>query len=306
MLEPTLRVACVQLDPVFKNSSASREKADRLIESLEVGTLDLLVMPEMAFSGYCFTSREDITPYVEDPSTGETFAWASRTALKLGCYVQVGLPTVSSSSSSSAPPGPHYSNSTLLVSPSGSLVSVYSKHFLYETDYAWATPGPAFVALDLPFPPSSPFHSDRAPGRAFRLAPAICMDLNPKDFVAPFEAFEFASFAKREEVDVVACSMSWLDSEPPRGAHEEEDEGGRTEWDKVHRTLGYWVMRMEPLMESGVAFVGCNRVGREGDTVFTGSSCAIELQERPTVIKYATKRKEEVLVAKVRLPPREE
>ncbi|CEQ40374.1 SPOSA6832_02001, partial [Sporobolomyces salmonicolor] len=223
-------------------------------------------------------------------------------ALKLGCYVQVGLPTVSSSSSTS---GPLYSNSTILVSPFGALVSVYSKHFLYETDFAWATPGPAFIALDLPFPPSSPFHSDR--GRAFRLAPAICMDLNPKDFVAPFEAFEFASFAKQEKVDIVACSMSWLDSEPPRATAEEgEEEEGRTEWEKVHRTLGYWVMRMEPLMESRVAFVGCNRVGREGDTIFTGSSCAIELQDRPTVIKYATKRKEEVILAKVRLPPRED
>ncbi|GAA5960396.1 hypothetical protein JCM21900_003539 [Sporobolomyces salmonicolor] len=302
MLEPTLRVACVQLDPVFKDPTASREKADRLIASLEVGTLDLLVLPEMAFSGYCFTSREDVTPCIEVPSTGATFAWASRTALKLGCYVQVGLPTVSSSSSSTS--GPLYSNSTILVSPFGALVSVYSKHFLYETDFAWATPGPAFIALDLPFPPSSPFHSDR--GRAFRLAPAICMDLNPKDFVAPFEAFEFASFAKQEEVDIVACSMSWLDSEPPRATAEEgEEEEGRTEWEKVHRTLGYWVMRMEPLMESGVAFVGCNRVGREGDTIFTGSSCAIELQDRPTVVKYATQRKEEVILAKVRLPPRE-
>lgn len=94
------------------------------------------------------------------------------------------------------------------------------------------------------------------------------MDLNPKGFVAPFEAFELATFAKEVQADLVVCSMAWLDSEPP--TVEEENEVGKAgksemdEWMDVRKTLSYWSLRCDPLWGSGVGFVACNRVGREG------------------------------------------
>ncbi|BGP39909.1 hypothetical protein JCM10450v2_003885 [Rhodotorula kratochvilovae] len=297
-----LRAACVQLSPVFKDPPKSRERADRLIAGLNADTLDLLVLPEMAFTGYCFESRDDIEPYVEDAETGETKQWAERTARMLNCYVLVGVPTLGPTVATSTPRV--FYNSLLVVAPTGALAGVYHKHHLYGTltndgaDYLWATPGEAFVALDLPFPSSSPHH---APGASFRLVPGICMDLNEKDF-APTREYALASFAARERADVLVVAMSWLDSEPPLAGENDGEE--RDDWVEVRDTLSYWVMRCAPLLGSGAALVAANRVGREGETVFTGSSCAVELGDRPAVVQYASKRGEEVLLAEVELPER--
>ncbi|GAA5857540.1 hypothetical protein JCM8547_009329 [Rhodosporidiobolus lusitaniae] len=297
MPAPFLRVFCVQFCPTFKDVPASIQRAEELIAPLEPGQLDLLVLPEMAFTGYCFKSREDVEPFIEDLEKGRTAGWARKTARRLGCYVLVGLPTrtsagsaTSPSSSFDPPPPPAFYNSLLIVSPAGDLVATYHKHFLYETDETWATPGPSFASFDLPFPPSSPFRSLSSPSpTTFQLAPAICMDLNPHKFTAPFTAFEFGSFAAKEEVDLVVASMAWLDSELPREGTEESTEGGeggdrRTEWEQVSQTLGYWALRVDPILGNGAAMVCCNRVGREGNTVFTGSSCAMELADAPEVV----------------------
>ncbi|GAA5907199.1 hypothetical protein JCM8208_006718 [Rhodotorula glutinis] len=301
----TLRVASVQLSPCFKDPARSRRRAESLISSLEPDTVDLLVLPEMAFTGYCFESRDDIVPFVEDAETGETKAWAAQTAQRLNCYVLVGAPTVAPvhppSSPSASPP---YYNSLLVVSPSGALAGVYHKRHLYGTltndaaDYLWATAGDAFVALDLPFPSSSP----SSPRDSFRLVPGICMDLNERDF-APTSEHAVATFARAERADVLVVAMSWLDS-----VEEEQEQGDekRDEWEDVRDVISYWVVRCMPLLGSGAALVVANRVGREGDTVFTGSSCAVELGARPAVAQYANKRGEAVIVAEVALPERDE
>ncbi|GAA6061220.1 hypothetical protein JCM10212_002679 [Sporobolomyces blumeae] len=325
----SLRVACLQLDPILKQPAKNIKRADELLESVERGSIDFLVLPEMAFTGYCFTSREDIAPYVEEVPAGKTTKWAMRTARKLGCYVQVGVPTlqpltsfVPGSPSSSAPtPDDMYYNSVVLISPDGKLVTTYHKHFLFETDKSWATPGKRFVSLDLPFPPSSSSSSlneaPSNPSRTFKYAPAICMDLNAEAFDASLERLAFSHFATDEHVDLVCASNAWLDSDvarpPDDGAEAEDvregiedrerahDEAGNA-WDDVRGLVGYWVYRMSTnLDDPGPAFVVANRIGKEGESIFAGSSCIVELGQRPTVIKHASKKKEELIVAEVRL-----
>lgn len=69
----------------------------------------------------------------------------------------------------------------MLVSPSGTLVMTYAKHHLFDTDKSWATPGPSFTTVDLPFPESSPHFPTRDEAEAvptFRVCPAICMDVS--------------------------------------------------------------------------------------------------------------------------------
>ncbi|GAA5984371.1 hypothetical protein JCM11641_006198 [Rhodosporidiobolus odoratus] len=312
-----VRVCCVQLSPVFKDVEASIASADALANGLEPGALDVLVMPEMAFPGYCFESRGDVAPFVEDPEKGRSAQWARKTAKRLGCYVFVGAPTFSSTASAaSAPldePQPHY-NSLLVMSPCGDLLHVYHKNHLYETDETWATEGPSFATFDLPFPPSSPFHftspsspvsaSSPANQATFRVAPAICMDLNPYRFKAPFDAFEFGTFAAQEKVDLVIASCAWLDSEPPLVSDDDAtaEDGEKGAWGDVMSTLSYWATRLEPLLGSEAGFVCSNRVGREGETVFTGSSCVMRLGASPAVLAYAGKRREKLVVARLALP----
>ncbi|GAA6002143.1 amidase [Rhodotorula paludigena] len=303
-----LRIACVQLEPVFKDPAASMRRADELLVSVAPSTLDLLVLPEMAFTGYYFQSREDVDPFAEDATSGPTFQWAAQTARRLSCYVVVGLPTSSAADGSQLSSKEFY-NSLLIVSPSGLLTHVYHKHHLFggppperAVDYLWATAGAGFTALDLPFPSSSP-HAQG--GATFRLVPGICMDLNERDF-APTDEYALASFAAEQDADVLLVAMSWLDSAAEEGLREARDPEGTDGEDEWRDVLTYWVVRSMPLLGSGAALVCANRVGREGDTVFTGLSCALELKSRPQVVKYASKRRAEIVHAVVELPTRDD
>lgn len=254
-------------------------------------------------------------------------------AQRLNAYILIGfaqrLPPgpAPSSSGAHALPSPLY-NSQMIVSPSGNLVSVYAKHFLYTTDEAWATPGPSFTTVSLPFPCSNPAASgdDNDGPPSFTIAPGICMDLNPEGFIAPFEAFEFATFVReaKPRVDVVVCSMAWLASEKEEEGDEEadgeeEDQAEDSEWHKVSGTIDYWATRLSPLVGTPTAFLASNRVGSEGgesgplfrvilltsslifaEVTFTGSSCVLELQGL-TVVAHAKQSGEEVVCAVVRI-----
>ena len=51
---PRGRVACVQLEPVHGQPDASRAKCDALLDSTPLDGVVLIVLPEMAFTGYLF------------------------------------------------------------------------------------------------------------------------------------------------------------------------------------------------------------------------------------------------------------
>ena len=77
-----------------------------------------------------------------------------------------------------------------MVTPESIFVKSYKKHFLYETDLTWADEGPGFEAMDLFLPRHN---------KSVRIGHGICMDINPKEFTAPYEDFEFATFLKNEK-----------------------------------------------------------------------------------------------------------
>ncbi|OJD21667.1 hypothetical protein ACJ73_06993, partial [Blastomyces percursus] len=65
------------------------------------GLLDVLVLPEMAFTGYNFPSLEAIRPHLEPTAAGPTAKWARSTARRLGCVVCVGYPELAEARSTS-------------------------------------------------------------------------------------------------------------------------------------------------------------------------------------------------------------
>ncbi|KAM0787682.1 hypothetical protein ACM66B_003745 [Microbotryomycetes sp. NB124-2] len=268
MTSRSVRIACLQLSPVFKDVEASQERADVHVNELEPRSIDLLVLPEMAFTGYNFTSRSDIEPWLERAASGKSYTWASRTALRLGCYVFVGFPERSNEDKAF--------NSMLVVNPDGQLVTVYQKHFLYTTDETWANEGPGFSTIKLDLPPTR-----SSPKRTIKVCPAICMDLNPRKFQAPFGAFELARYAVEQRVDLVVCSMAWLASSSEPGELSDNNvnqvEERKVNLAATEQLLRYWLLRCAPLIasEHETVFVACNRVGREGDVVFGGSSCVL-------------------------------
>jgi protein N-terminal amidase len=121
--------------------------------------VDLLVCPEMALTGYMFTSAQDIIPYLEYPRIGPTSLFCRELATTYGCWVVAGYPELAEESETDTGAGqqedgkgtikegsggddvkPGY-NSAVLVSPSGEVVGNYRKSFLYDTDKTWAREG---------------------------------------------------------------------------------------------------------------------------------------------------------------------
>lgn len=93
------RIACVQLAPQHAAVKLNADTVRRLTQDLEPGTLDLLVLPEMALTGYIFADAESIAPLVEDPApaqgvkgTSPSLDLARELATRLRCHVAIGFP----------------------------------------------------------------------------------------------------------------------------------------------------------------------------------------------------------------------
>ncbi|ADV24796.1 protein N-terminal amidase [Cryptococcus gattii E566] len=321
-----LKIGCVQYDVKLGRVKENAAKVEELTKWMKPGHVDLLVLPEMCLSGYVFNSPISILPYLEAPRIGPTSLLARALATRLGCHVIAGYPELipSSSSPSSSPTittdtapkemegealGVGY-NSAVIVSPLGEVVGNYRKTFRFETDKTWAREGDGFQYFDL----SEPLG---------RVALGICMDLNPKDFIAPWDAFELANFCRDNAVDMLVMPMNWLSppaeppittpasgEEPPRPVEPPEDPEAPSE-----ANLNYWAARLVPLHDptprystapstststpipgsepkSGregegkeVVFVACNRIGEEEGTKFIGTSCVMTISSTPSRIE---------------------
>ncbi|WWD22277.1 hypothetical protein CI109_106768 [Kwoniella shandongensis] len=324
-----VRIACVQYDPKLGKVKENTARVEELTKGLTPGSLDLLVLPEMALSGYMFSSAISILPYLEPQRIGPTSLLARSLARRLRCHVIAGypeaLPTAPQPSSSSRPStpmtsqrnntGPHEMkdlegegegvgwNSAVVVGPSGEVVGNYRKTFRFETDKTWAKEGDGFVHFDLPEPLG-------------RVAVGICMDMNPKDFIAPWDAFELATYCREKAVDMLIVPMNWLSppAEPPNETPEEDPLA------PSESNLNYWAARLQPLHdptpgytsqapgdadpEGGkeVVFVACNRVGTEEGTKFVGTSCVMTVSCNPSrieLVECCNISEERVLVATV-------
>ncbi|CED82967.1 Carbon-nitrogen hydrolase [Phaffia rhodozyma] len=278
--EHPLRVACVQYDPKLRDVQGNLNKASEMTDPLKPGQVDLVVFPEMAFTGYMFTSPESIEPFLEEPRIGPTALFCRSLAKRIGAYVIAGYPERSSV------PGTNGWNSATVFSPSGDIVHNYRKSFLFDTDKFWAQEGDGFSFVDLPQPIG-------------RLCLAICMDINPKDFLSPWDAYELSRYAQKHSVDTLVLTANWLDppapTDPPPTGSELEDKEEEDEKDSPDgpsfSTLNYWAHRLMPLhdppppppgifleetserderevLQKEVVFVCCNRVGLEEGTTF--------------------------------------
>jgi predicted amidohydrolase len=120
----TFRAGCCQFEPVFGDRCRNLRKALSLLEEADA---DLVVLPELPFTGYSFESREELASMAEDPGSSEITAGIGRLCLKRGMHVVTGFAEKS---------GDRLYNSSLLIGPGG-LLSVYRKMHLFwrEFDY---------------------------------------------------------------------------------------------------------------------------------------------------------------------------
>lgn len=101
------------------------------------------------------------------------------------------------------------------------------------------------------------------------------MDLNPKQFIEPFEKYEFANHVLNSRSDLVLMSMAWLTMLTPESLIEQAQVPDAD-------TLAYWVQRLQPLVDAGgqglsgeTIFVICNRVGVEDEAHYAGTSVVV-------------------------------
>eukprot|EP01134_Creolimax_fragrantissima_P007341 CFRG7341T1 len=263
------KIACCQFSANLNDFEANVKRAERLIEKLVPGEIDMLLLPEMAFTGYSFAEAATVQSIAEDKDTGRTVRWAVEKAQMLHAYVVVGYPRMEKNSDGALV----YYNSMCVVDRDGVIVSTYDKTHLYETDEKWASEGPGFRCIDT---------------KEFgRIGLGICMDINPYQFTAPFEDFEFANFMLKEKANLIVLIANWLDSEP-----DSDDSRG---------VPNYWTHRLKPVLYTDTVFVVCNRSGKEGSVVYTGCSACISLKE-PMLLGQLNKRQENVILVDVDLP----
>ena len=212
--------------------------------------LDILVLPEMAFTGYELNLDKAIQIAEKLDDKGPTFQWCKEKAELFGCLVMCGYPEKVSDE--------ELYNSAMVFDRDGKLVKNIRKTFLYEVDEAWAQEGPGFQSWYCPW-------------LDVKISFGICMDINQYQFDrnGPSPDREFANKALKEQSQLILFSCAWKDMNPL--APDNND------------TPHYWLNRLLPLHEyhkaknSRCYFACANRNGKDIETTFTGNSCVISL-----------------------------
>ena len=175
-----LKAGVVQFSPLYGRVVDNLNRLEALVAEGVAKGAELLVLPEMAWTGYLWSDQAAIRPSAEAAGEGlgqETMAeWSNRWGITLvyGFPEQV---------------GDDLYNSQGMVSPRGFL-PVYRKTHLFEADEWWALPGNTGY-LQWPSPWGS-------------VGTGICMDLNYPDLVD----FHAATGTK-----LLAFSTNWLDQD---------------------------------------------------------------------------------------------
>lgn len=261
-----MKIAVLQFVPLKGNIKGSIAKVEKLIQSLRPGDVDLLVLPELAFAGYNFSSLDSIKPHLEHAQTGPTGVWAKQTAQRLRSIVTVGYAETTFKESTAAGDSSQENvdrkmnfNSNIAYGPDGSMIAHYRKHFLYMVDESWCVEGSdRFYAGNYPAPVSQ------------RVAMGICMDINPYRFEAPWNEMEFARHALKSRAELIILSMAWTNTDATIEEVSDDSSKIQPDW----QTLRYWTSRFEPVImaEKSVLIVFGNRCGYEENVVYTGTS----------------------------------
>ncbi len=122
-----LRVAILQFQPILLDVKANLAKISSMLEPVEA---DLVVLPELATSGYVFDNLEEVQS-VAETSDGYTYQLLSEIASRKNMSIVIGFPELS---------GTQIFNSSMLINPDKSC-HVYRKTHLFFREKEWFSPG---------------------------------------------------------------------------------------------------------------------------------------------------------------------
>ncbi|CAI4210947.1 unnamed protein product [Parascedosporium putredinis] len=291
-----MRIGCLQFAPVKGDVNNNLARADGALlkcDPSELADLDLLVLPELAFSGYYFKSLKEIFPHLEPTGAGISSLWARTIALKYGCTVVVGYPE-KVDMSKNWPASPEYYNSSIIVNADGEIAGGYRKTHLYTVDETWALEGQdgffcgdiagvenvtLGISTDLAFVtlhrrPIHPFSLNMLVRVISHLANTLLH--SPYRFRSAFTDHEFAFHVLNCHSNLVVVSLAWPTSQDAhlfRRAPQEPD----------METLMYWMTRLGPIIhretDQETIVVFANRTGVDDKITYAGTSAVLGIRD---------------------------
>lgn len=230
---------------------------------------DLIVLPELAITGYNFPNSTAIKPYLESiDKFGPSLNLGRELSIKYQSILVIGYPEFSHDDNK-------IYNSCAVFNRFGQLIYNYRKSFLYETDEVWGcneNPIKGFSSIELDFSPTSnkireDINVNETSETTTQLVITnigICMDLNPYKFEAPFNKFEFSMSSYSQRAKLLICPMAWLNpSSPSILDNEEFDKSDKLELaqeleselkenldsaEASWSTINYWILRFFPYL----------------------------------------------------------
>lgn len=173
-----MRVAAVQFKSRKGHKAAALAALRGLVLEAADGS-DLVVLPEMAATGYLFRTPAAAREIAESPAGGPMFSTLASIARDRAAWIVAGFVEDA---------GRVLHNSAMVIDDHGNLAGVYRKTLLFPADELWAAPGDtgylAFATV------------------AGRFGVGICMDLNDDRFI---------SWCGGSELDAIAFPTNWLD-----------------------------------------------------------------------------------------------
>jgi predicted amidohydrolase len=128
------RLGYLQFRPRYGDVAGNRERAIDLLSEVEA---DLVVLPELAFTGYGFGSRRELRRLAEDPSDSETVDALVALCRRRSTFVCTGFAERS---------GARLFNSAITIGPRGP-VHTYRKLHLFNDEKSWFDPGDLPLAV---------------------------------------------------------------------------------------------------------------------------------------------------------------
>jgi predicted amidohydrolase len=124
-----LKVGFLQFKPKLLDIDYNLEKIKKLIGETKA---DLIVLPELAVTGYLFCNTDELKKVSENPYDGKTAVFFKTLAKKNNCSYVVGFAELGEDDK--------IYNSAMLVNPEGN-VFIYRKTHLFYEEKKWFTPG---------------------------------------------------------------------------------------------------------------------------------------------------------------------
>lgn len=122
------KLGVCQFQPVLLDIRANLQKMEKLLNSQQA---DLIVLPELATSGYLFNSRREVEIAAEDAFRGVTAQLFKKLAKQNNTSYVVGIAEKAN--------GKYY-NSAILINPDGKIY-LYRKTHLFFEEKVWFSPG---------------------------------------------------------------------------------------------------------------------------------------------------------------------